>query len=920
MAEKRESNTFVFGDKRIVFNLSNENMSTINVNNSLIYRDVADSLIRAARNVRQQPLFSNIYSSRLPDSSKLDELMNNYPITPFEYQLQNVDRMLNHFEGRGVFGDQVGLGKTFEALMTAHAMFVSGTIRNALIVIPPKLVKGWLEEIVHKFPGVFCITVAASKDASEHIEALNTSLAANMKIKYIKGEDCFVEFLQKIDQNNSMQASLDKNINSSFPLYIITSTMLKKNADHIADGELHSRDMRVYADDLKKNLLVAEKMIVELRENVEPFYNVSQILRKYGYLKEEYDRRYYAPGPEVIDKIIEGLRDWQQEIEDQYEKANESIAYKTSEEAIKEFKENRAEIEERSKREAVYNKLRGRDGERIVDLLIVDEVHSFYEIEKSEEEKRKKSNQRYEKVYKDKVDLLADISKKFCVLLSATPVRNCLEDIFDLIYIIDKERLGGDREESKRYFYETICGVVSDEPFKLNAMMADTDKEQKLFGLINNYFTRKRICEVKNDMKGRACNSKHEQDMVDKYSSAIIEKCALMYSQESEGRRPEWCEQQAATDYDDYKSNRANGKIIKDAIDAVLIDRVNDPNSSQPMENKRILHSLADWSRRQKQGIALLVPSDSPNEGVESEVSENIYRLVNAIYKMRNEVAQGDTPMEDVLNEFSFYLNDSGEHCDRDIIRKTLSGFYNSLQWGATICYVSRVEDRKKIKDRVLEKYENKRTVVSISKAQDVPAVTQGNYNPFVIVTQGFQAGINLQQYATFVFAQMDLEGNRLLEPVDIEQWIGRIYRTGQVKTCRIITILATAMNPAPPLDFLKWYYEVLSDQEGFDLYGDSTPDVAFLQPVVTDILRAKLSEKSGRESEKINKAINEAKKSILGKKSIEACSFPKLLRICFEADVLLGEYVMRKWAMEKIRELCQKPAFGKPNKKSDSK
>ena len=59
--------------------------------------------------------------------------------------------MLGKFEGRGVFGDQVGLGKTLEALMTADVMFRCATIKNCVIVTTKSTIHQWRNECNIKF-------------------------------------------------------------------------------------------------------------------------------------------------------------------------------------------------------------------------------------------------------------------------------------------------------------------------------------------------------------------------------------------------------------------------------------------------------------------------------------------------------------------------------------------------------------------------------------------------------------------------------------------------------------------------------------------------------------------------------------------------------------------------------------------------
>lgn len=100
-------------------------------------------LFEAARRVRQIDDFSDL---RIP----------NYPaFRPFEYQQKAVRTMLARFRGKGIFGDQVGLGKTVEVGMTVAEYAERGAINNVLLLCPKKLDFQWAQEIKDKFSSHF---------------------------------------------------------------------------------------------------------------------------------------------------------------------------------------------------------------------------------------------------------------------------------------------------------------------------------------------------------------------------------------------------------------------------------------------------------------------------------------------------------------------------------------------------------------------------------------------------------------------------------------------------------------------------------------------------------------------------------------------------------------------------------------------
>ncbi|MFH1466595.1 MAG: SNF2-related protein [Pseudomonadota bacterium] len=66
------------------------------------------------------------------------------------YQLETVRRVLRQFRGRALLADEVGLGKTVEAIMVLREYQLRGMVRRALILVPPALVGQWEEELRSK--------------------------------------------------------------------------------------------------------------------------------------------------------------------------------------------------------------------------------------------------------------------------------------------------------------------------------------------------------------------------------------------------------------------------------------------------------------------------------------------------------------------------------------------------------------------------------------------------------------------------------------------------------------------------------------------------------------------------------------------------------------------------------------------------
>jgi len=71
-------------------------------------------------------------------------------VEPHPYQTETARRVLRIFRGRALLADEVGLGKTVEALMILREYQLRGAVRRALVIVPPALVAQWVGELVGK--------------------------------------------------------------------------------------------------------------------------------------------------------------------------------------------------------------------------------------------------------------------------------------------------------------------------------------------------------------------------------------------------------------------------------------------------------------------------------------------------------------------------------------------------------------------------------------------------------------------------------------------------------------------------------------------------------------------------------------------------------------------------------------------------
>ncbi|MDQ6725428.1 MAG: DEAD/DEAH box helicase [Actinomycetota bacterium] len=70
---------------------------------------------------------------------------------PFAHQLQTAARVLRGMQGRAILADEVGLGKTIEAVLVLSELRLRGLAGRALILVPAGLVEQWQEELDRKF-------------------------------------------------------------------------------------------------------------------------------------------------------------------------------------------------------------------------------------------------------------------------------------------------------------------------------------------------------------------------------------------------------------------------------------------------------------------------------------------------------------------------------------------------------------------------------------------------------------------------------------------------------------------------------------------------------------------------------------------------------------------------------------------------
>ena len=108
-----------------------------------------------------------VQAHRLAGAESFTELLSMARLVGVErhgYQIETVHRVLRTLRGRALLSDEVGLGKTIEALMVLLEYQVRGMARRVLVLAPPALVPQWVGELATK-AGISARTTDREGDA-----------------------------------------------------------------------------------------------------------------------------------------------------------------------------------------------------------------------------------------------------------------------------------------------------------------------------------------------------------------------------------------------------------------------------------------------------------------------------------------------------------------------------------------------------------------------------------------------------------------------------------------------------------------------------------------------------------------------------------------------------------------------------------
>ena len=156
-------------------------------------------------------------------------------ISIFDHQIMAAKRVKNDFNGLALLADEVGLGKTIEAGILLKEYFVTGLVKNALILTPPSLVRQWQEEMLTKFD----LDFIAQKDDDRFLgydqhQMLIASLSSSvnpineLKLNSIEWDMVVVDEAHRLKNSNSKAHQLIENLQKKF-LLLLSATPVQNN-------------------------------------------------------------------------------------------------------------------------------------------------------------------------------------------------------------------------------------------------------------------------------------------------------------------------------------------------------------------------------------------------------------------------------------------------------------------------------------------------------------------------------------------------------------------------------------------------------------------------------------------------------------------------------------------------------------------
>lgn len=752
-----------------------ENLNALNLSEDSLIYDYAryHNLVDAARKVREISVFSS-YSTPLYCS-----------LRPFHYQETAVQTMLIDFEGRGVFGDQVGLGKTIEALMTAHIMFCQKEIRNMLVVCPANLVDQWTGEIMTKFrdtDGNCVFDIKLDKDSSGNWSLQNSVRKLKEQIK--KAGDTATDKL---------------------PVFFLSTASLTSPAN-IQEEEDNAAQLRQISDEIAK----IQARIAELEAERQRACDVNRM----NSLREQ-------------DEYVRAVRAAQLSgcpIEEKFAPLKKIIIEMEAQKAS--LNQKRADYEEK-KGESLW--------ETPVDLLVVDEADTV--VSDAVGNKKDKTDETsYAALIKSRKALM-NFRKKYCILVSATPIRAQLEDIYYLVKIVDENRF-----VNEEAFY-TYVGARS-----LAELVKDDELIKRLIGLINTMFTRARMHD-KHVTESYLPEKGHTLDRIIDALLGNMSEAEKIWSRE---RYPSLSKSEIANRLNKLRSCVENSVRIFCDVSGIkfeikLLETIYREARQDEYYRKLIMrgmrdyyletqdvciHSYIDWSRQKKEGRCENIHGDDAMQN-----SRILQSLGSAFGNSSERGSEKVVIFEGKLNNRKLLYEQLRRRFPK---RKIFADIKDPAFWEMVGADTKATD----LDDDEDDSYENDGLVFDKQHDRDYKAFKRWNVREFFrtepeyadaiyLIDQTRKEGANLNCASRLIVCQITASAKLgLLDPLRFEQIIGRLNRVGQMDNISIEVYVDNEREEA--------LYYTYADPEGLDMVGLGKPEVSFITPIVTEIFREK--------------------------------------------------------------------------------
>lgn len=178
--------------------------------------------------------------------SGFDELvcLDQLSFTPFDYQTRAAQIMLHRFRGRGMFCDEVGLGKTIEAGLVIKEYLARNIVQRLMVVTPAALVEQWREELAIKFGLTGFVTTTdtefrmSGSEAWEKFPLLIASLATarraehRARLSQIPFDMVVLDEAHHLKNRNSVSWKFVNELQRKYIL-LLTATPVENNLDEL---------------------------------------------------------------------------------------------------------------------------------------------------------------------------------------------------------------------------------------------------------------------------------------------------------------------------------------------------------------------------------------------------------------------------------------------------------------------------------------------------------------------------------------------------------------------------------------------------------------------------------------------------------------------------------------------------------------